>query len=248
MVAYGQTEAGFHGLSIFLEATSAKYANMKPWVVSMPSHQLQDNVSGSMSAAYEHVQNNIRFTQLPYYPPQSILTQDQAKESQHPPKMHFEIITTAVLAFAPSASAVRSLEPWLINRLTTFSPPDRPGSSPWSIINITITDPNDMTATSAICATTWTFEEPPYDIVNPCSEVPGGKWTFSMLESEGSNPSPTTNFRLRFELNKEDGMFAGEESFAVGENMSGLCSAGGVCSFKLKEELAPFVVKQARVL
>jgi hypothetical protein len=162
--------------------------------------------------------------------------------------MQIEIIIIPVLAFAPFASAVRSLEPWLINRLTTFSPPDRPGSSPWSIINITITDPNDMTAISALCATTWTFEEPPYDIVNSCSEVPGGNWTFAMLESNGPNPSPTTDFRLRFELKKEDEAFVGEESFAVGENMSGLCSAGGVCSFKLKEELAPFPVKQAPVL
>ena len=63
-----------------------------------------------------------------------------------------------------------------------------------------------------------------------------------MLESEGAYPSPTTDFRVRFELKKEDGLFAGEE------NMSGLCSAGGVCSFKLKEELAPFPVKQTRVL
>lgn len=162
--------------------------------------------------------------------------------------MHLNMITAAALALAPSAGATFSLEPWLISHLTTFSPPDRPGSSPWSIINITITDPNDMTATSAICATTWTFEKPPYGIVNPCSEVPGGEWTFAMLESEGAYPSPTTDFRVRFELKKEDGLFAGEESFVVGENMSGLCSAGGVCSFKLKEELAPFPVKQTRVL
>lgn len=161
--------------------------------------------------------------------------------------MHLRFMTTAALAIAPFASPAFSLKPWLISRLSTFSPPDRPGSSLSSVINITITDPNEFIAISAICATTWIYEKPPYGIVNPCSEVPGGEWTFAMLESEGSYPSPTTDFRLRFELKKGDERFMGIESFVVGENMSGLCSAGGVCSFRLKEETAPFPVKQVRV-
>lgn len=68
-----------------------------------------------------------------------------------------------------------------------------------------------------------------------------------MLESEGVNSSPTTNFRLRFELEKEVCQYVGTEKFVVGENMSGICGASGVCSFGLKEENTPFLVRQQRV-
>ncbi|KAL2174033.1 uncharacterized protein P884DRAFT_272786 [Thermothelomyces heterothallicus CBS 202.75] len=153
-------------------------------------------------------------------------------------------LITYLLSFAALATATLALELWLISELTTFSPPDRPGSSPHSVINATISDPNDQTPVTAFCAATSTFEEPPYGTVNACSEVPGGRWRFAMLEADDGEASPTTNFKLRFELDKDGQTLAGTASFRVGENLSGLCSAGGVCSFSLKEESTPFPVKQ----
>ncbi|KAL2129470.1 hypothetical protein VTI74DRAFT_7772 [Chaetomium olivicolor] len=162
--------------------------------------------------------------------------------------MFSAIILASLLGFSPFAAATLSLKPWEISHLGTFSPSGRPGSSPYSVINITISDPNDASVSPATCVGKWTFEEPPYGKINDCSDVPGGQWTFVMLESDGQNPSPTTDFKLRFDLKKKKKVrFVGVEKFVVGENLSGLCSASGVCSFGLKEEKTPFPVQQARV-
>ena len=68
-----------------------------------------------------------------------------------------------------------------------------------------------------------------------------------MLKSDNAeSASPTTNFKLRFDLKKANAEFVGTGKFAVGENMSGLCSASGFCSFGLKDGLAPILVEQAR--
>ncbi|KAK4236594.1 hypothetical protein C8A03DRAFT_35493 [Achaetomium macrosporum] len=157
-----------------------------------------------------------------------------------------------LLMSLPSLAAANpSLKPWEISRLSTFSPSGRPGSSPWAVVNITISDPNDASVSPAICAAQWNFSsEEPYGMVNACSEVDGGQWTFVMLEADGADgvtPSPTTNFRVRFALEKMDETWVGDAAFVIGENMSGLCSASGLCSFGLKEELAPFAVRQVRV-
>jgi hypothetical protein len=162
--------------------------------------------------------------------------------------MHLSsIISLTLSGLAPLTRADPDLKPWQISHLRTFSPPNREGSSPWSLINITIADPNGFIVNPAICATQWTFEEPPYDRVNACSDIPGGQWSFAMLKADSANPSPTTDFRVRFELKKGGEVFEGTGSFRVGENMSGLCSAGGVCSFGLKDENTPFSVSQTRV-
>ena len=160
--------------------------------------------------------------------------------------MHLNTIPV-VLGLVCLAAATPTLNPWEISHLTTFSPSGRPGSSPWSVINVTIADPNGAIVSPTFCAAKWTFEDPPYGKVNACSDIPGGQWTFEMLESDSENPSPTMDFKLRFELKKKDELFVGTESFKVGENMSGLCSASGVCSFGLKEEKTPFLVKQVQV-
>ncbi|KAK4149536.1 hypothetical protein C8A00DRAFT_46867 [Chaetomidium leptoderma] len=161
--------------------------------------------------------------------------------------MHLSTITASLLGLAAFAGAAPSLQPWEISRLSTFSPSGRPAESPWSIINVTISDPNDVALPVTFCATKWTFEKPPYGIVNNCSEVAGGQWRFVMLESEGEHSSPTTDFRLRFELQRGEETYVGTEKFVVGENLWGLCSASGVCSFGLKEEQTPFPVKQVLV-
>ncbi|KAK4119513.1 hypothetical protein N657DRAFT_650170 [Parathielavia appendiculata] len=160
--------------------------------------------------------------------------------------MYLYSIIVSLLGLTHLADAARRPKPWEITRLTTFSPTGRPGDSPWSVINITISDPNDSTVSPTICVGKWTWEELPYGKVNACSEVPGGQWAFSMLESDSENPSPTVNFRLRFELRKTDRRYMGTAKFDW-DNLSGLCSASGFCSFGLKEEKTPFPVSWYRV-
>jgi hypothetical protein len=162
--------------------------------------------------------------------------------------MYLRNTVVPLLGLASLAKATRWPKPWEITHLSTFSPSGRPGSSPYSVINITISDPNDSTVSPAICVGTWTFEELPYGKVHACSEVPGGQWTFAMLQSDSDNPSPTTEFKLRFEVQKMDQLFRGtEEEFLIGDNLTGLCSASGVCSFGLMEEKTPYRVSWYRV-
>ena len=162
--------------------------------------------------------------------------------------MYSSTLLASLLCLASLAAATPALKPWEITSLNTFSPSGRPGSSPWSVINITISDPSDTSVSPAICVGKWTFEEPPYGVLNNCSDVSGGRWTFTMLKSDNADSaSPTTDFKLRFELKKAGADFVGTGKFAVGENMSGLCSASGFCSFGLKDGLALVLVKQVRV-
>jgi hypothetical protein len=157
-------------------------------------------------------------------------------------------LLASLLCLVPITIAIPARKPWEVSQLTTFSPSGRPGSSPWSIINITISDPNDDSVSPATCVGKWTFEEPPYGVVNNCSDVPGGNWTFAMLKSDNATTaSPTTDFKVRFWLKKGKAVFVGTQKFVVGENMSGLCSASGVCGFELKAGMTPVLVKQERV-
>ncbi|KAH6843440.1 hypothetical protein B0I37DRAFT_418540 [Chaetomium sp. MPI-CAGE-AT-0009] len=161
--------------------------------------------------------------------------------------MYASNLVPFILGFAPLVLADLNLKPWQISQLRTFSPPNREGSSPWSLINITIGDPNALIVNPTSCATQWTVDDPPFEKLNACSEIPSGQWGFEMLKSDSTNPSPTTDFRVRYFLKKGDEAFEGTGSFKVGDNMQGLCSAGGVCSFELKEENTPFLVTQTRI-
>ncbi|KAJ9132952.1 hypothetical protein NKR19_g9205 [Coniochaeta hoffmannii] len=113
------------------------------------------------------------------------------------------------LAIAATIGPNDTPVPWEISSLTTFSPSGRPGSSPYSILNITITDPNTTAAgpahrgtavfppTTAVCNATFVGEAPPWGRALNCSETSYGHWSFEMLEP-AENPSATTNFDVRF--------------------------------------------------
>ncbi|KAK3315898.1 hypothetical protein B0H66DRAFT_480333 [Apodospora peruviana] len=173
-----------------------------------------------------------------------------------------------------TAAADPLLKPWEISKLTTFAPSGRPGSSTWSIINVTITDPNDYSnppplnlaaglavnksTTTADCGFKWQYDNfaSAYDHVEHCTAVSEGSWTFEMLEASNSSyPSPLTDFVLRFKRSVPRASrrvrgplsWVGDARFVVGDNMRGLCSASGVCSFGLKEENTPFYINQTRL-
>ena len=156
--------------------------------------------------------------------------------------------------------------PWEISSLRTFSPSGRPGSSPYSILNITITDPNTtaagpaprgtaiFTPTTAVCNATYVGDAPPWGQSLNCSATSYGYWAFEMLQP-AENPSATTNFDVRFThvsnvtvIGKVfTKVYVAREHFEVGKNLAGLCSASGVCSFGLKEDETPYLVNQTLV-
>ncbi|KAK3987956.1 hypothetical protein QBC44DRAFT_330192 [Cladorrhinum sp. PSN332] len=134
------------------------------------------------------------------------------------------------------------LAPLHILTLTTFAPSGRPGSYPTnSAVNISASDPNSNTVIA--CATTWpVFEDATaWNRINPCFESSGAgkdsKWTFQLLTptASGQGASPLWNFRVHFVHETEKGVYVATGKFGVDEgNLSGLCSASGVCSFVLK--------------
>lgn len=173
------------------------------------------------------------------------------------------LISVAGALIGPSDT----LAPWEVSSLSTFSPSGRPGSSPYSIVNITITDPNTILAgpsptgpaafmpSTAICNTSFVGSAPPYNQVLNCSEVQHDSWTFEMLEANTTYPSATTNFDVRFTRVNNitvvgsiySQVYVGTGHFEVGKNMAGLCGASGVCSWGLKEDERPYLVHQTRI-
>lgn len=150
-------------------------------------------------------------------------------------------------AAAPSANTnlgpIRPLlAPLQIMTLTTFAPSGRPNSFPTeSSVNISASDPNSNTVIA--CATKWpVFEDATiWNRINPCFESSGAakdsKWTFQLLTptASGNGASPLWNFRVHFVHETEKGVYVATGKFGVEDgNMSGLCSASGVCSFVLK--------------
>jgi hypothetical protein len=158
------------------------------------------------------------------------------------------------------AIAEPDLKPWEITRLSSTSPPNRPGDGPGipSRVALKIADRNgyadSASAPESTCVVEWLYLEDPFGREFNCTPVEYGEWSILMEEGDlAGNVSPTTDFRLRIMLVRGGGVgggrevFAGEAAFKVGENMRGLCSAGGMCSFSLKEEMVPFRVLQARM-
>ncbi|KAK4168441.1 hypothetical protein QBC43DRAFT_310247 [Cladorrhinum sp. PSN259] len=153
------------------------------------------------------------------------------------------LLVTAIPAPDAGPRPIRPpLEPLHILTLTTFAPSGRPDSYPTnSAVNISASDPNFNTVIT--CATTWpVFEDATiWNRINPCFEssgaAKGSKWTFQLLTptASGNGASPLWNFRLHFVHETERGVYVATGKFGVEDgNMSGLCSASGVCSFVLK--------------
>lgn len=166
------------------------------------------------------------------------------------------------------------LLPWQVTHLSTFSPSGYPANHPYSRLTVTIADPNTITLgptrfgdaafppTNTTCVVWWlAWSEDPREgpWVNTCGEIRSGKWTVEMLPPPATGEekgSPTTDFVLRFTLSEavvlgRGGVarltFEGQAAFAVGPNMSGACGGSGVCSWSLKEGVAPVLVNQTLV-
>ena len=147
--------------------------------------------------------------------------------------------------------------------LSTFSPSGRPGSSPYSTLNVTISDPNTVPAgqtptgtavfppSTGTCGVAFTGASVPWGVEQPCtSDSEYTTWTVTLNEPASGTASGTTNFVLSFKETDNvqipgsdvTKVFEGSQAFAVGDNLGGECGGSGVCYWALTS--APVAVQQ----
>lgn len=175
--------------------------------------------------------------------------------------LHLLPLQALILTLTPFTSAAPEaigpsspLSPWLITRLSTFSPSGRPGSSPWSTLNFTISDPNTILAgtaplqtftyppQSANCSAQWssTFSVSAWNRTINCTDqsFQFGYWSFEILYPETNGTvynyaSATEHFDLRIRLtdttNPANDRYFWRQSFEgrVGLEVGG--NMGGTC-------------------
>jgi len=188
------------------------------------------------------------------------------------------MIPTLILLFfflkpTLSVSIPPNLKPWLVTAVGTFAPSGRSNNPPYSVLRISIHDPNtiplaptrysDMTSfpsSNATCHVQWNSyngEDPFEKGVIPCTsseDYRAGRWNMQLLKQNvtGWGSSATRDFQVKFELEEsmilDDGIvtmnFTGTAGFAVGQELQLVCGASGVCSAGLKQERAPVEVVQ----
>ncbi|KAK4209770.1 hypothetical protein QBC37DRAFT_429907 [Rhypophila decipiens] len=169
----------------------------------------------------------------------------------------YSAVFALLLAFTAVAHD-HPLYPWEITRLVVSGAPYRSEAAcydPLATIAVEIRDPNryagvnssgsDMTQ----CITKFPYCGPPYNTRFNCTAIPYGNWTFSVSPDEGPdkaywNVGQNFTLSLRLAIWERGIWFDGQARFSTWESLRGLCSAGGACSFSLREEMAPFLVHQ----
>ncbi|RKU40165.1 hypothetical protein DL546_002593 [Coniochaeta pulveracea] len=171
------------------------------------------------------------------------------------PLLAFILVLTPFTHASPEAIGPSSpLSPWLITRLWTFTPSGRPGSSPWSTLNFTISDPNTIIAGTgpqqtftypahtANCSAQWssTLSVPAWNRTINCTQhsYEFAYWSFEILYPETNGtvydyPSASEHFDLRIRLtdttNPGNQKYFWKQSFEgrVGLEVGG--NMGGIC-------------------
>ncbi|KAK4442391.1 hypothetical protein QBC34DRAFT_363836 [Podospora aff. communis PSN243] len=118
------------------------------------------------------------------------------------------------------------------------------------------------------CIAKFPYCSPLYNQPFNCTDASHGRWSFTFFPTDERtdtafwNPGQNFTLSIRFvfsgsesESESESGsgvekgvLYTGQASFSVWENLRGLCSAGGVCSFSLREEAVPVLVRQREVV
>ncbi|KAI3335161.1 hypothetical protein F4824DRAFT_489869 [Ustulina deusta] len=179
---------------------------------------------------------------------------------------YLHALGTALPLFAPTA--LGQLSPWQVTGLQTWQPSGRPGSSPdWYVhVNITNPDPTqsvadpDVAQGKVYCQVVWRYPDVPYNQISECDivDTTGSTtwaWTVELLEADDADPSPTTNFGLRWRAastlsasaDEDVQIWTGVGQFEVAMNMQGTCAASGFCSWALKPESTPVPVEVTSV-
>ncbi|KAK0640713.1 hypothetical protein B0T16DRAFT_460871 [Cercophora newfieldiana] len=170
------------------------------------------------------------------------------------------LATTISLGLMGSAAAAQSiLQAWEITRLVSSGLPYRSEAechNPLNTIAVEIQDHNSYPGSestksnSTQCIAKFPYCAPPFHKLFNCSEASYGSWSFTFFPTNGNvdteywNPGQNFTISLRLALRGRGDWYEGQAAFSVGGNMRGLCSAGGICSFSLKEEIVPLMVNQ----
>ncbi|KAF2257141.1 hypothetical protein BU26DRAFT_513851 [Trematosphaeria pertusa] len=180
------------------------------------------------------------------------------------------LASCAPLGEAPIEERAARLQPWQLTALIAFSPSGRPGSYPWLTITANLTDPNELilgTApddnstvsvpagnTAPNCRAKWLSGENPHGRSWPCDPTGDGYWTMKIPKTEGFSANNFTAVFTRVaevlyhgsSYRKE---YTASKKFFLGSdgNLSGVCGGSGVCSWGLKEGLAPYPIQQREV-
>lgn len=156
----------------------------------------------------------------------------------------FSLPTTTPPTNNTNTTTPSDLAPWQLTTLNTHVPSGRPGNSPYTTLNFSIT--STTPASAASCSAQWIgAAEFPVGVDTPCTtsgEGGAGEWSFAITGGSGAS-----DFELKVELKTQDGgeKYVAEEKFAVGDNLSGVCGGSGVCNWGLKT--APFELVQEEV-
>lgn len=171
-------------------------------------------------------------------------------------------ITLSLVGILPWCTSA-SMPPWEITRLSVSGLPWRGEEGlhePLNTLAVEVRDPNDYANPQPLVQyiTKFPYASPPYHNAFNCTEVSYGRWEFAFFppnpprdDAEPQYWNPGQNFTLELRLlpMSSGSWFEGQASFSVsaGGNLRGLCSAGGVCSFMVKEEMLPVYVQQKEV-
>ena len=164
----------------------------------------------------------------------------------------------AITLMGSTVTSQTTLQPWEITRLSSSGLPYRSEAAchdPLNTLAVEIRDPNSYSGLTTApnmtqCIAKFPYCDPPFRKPFNCTEVSHGSWSFTFYPTQANvdtkywNPGQDFTISLRLALRERGVWFDGKASFSVGGNMRGLCSAGGICSFSLKEELAPVLVNQ----
>ncbi|KAI0966649.1 hypothetical protein F4678DRAFT_466249 [Xylaria arbuscula] len=168
---------------------------------------------------------------------------------------HLHTLGTILPLFV--STALGQLSPWQVTNLQTWQPSGRPGSSPDYYVHVNVTNP-DVADGEVYCQIVWQYPNVPYNQILDCEvddtdDSTAWAWTIELLQSTDANPSPTTNFDLRWRAAQpvsnstvdEEGVqiWTGTGQFEVAENMQGLCAASGFCTWALRPESTPVSIE-----
>ena len=179
---------------------------------------------------------------------------------------------TAAYAASSSGAAgvVDGLQPWRLTALRSGSPRHTPNTTLQASLFFTIEDTNRIRAgpgvrgtamfleSTANCTAKWLMDEGPYHRSHNCTDIEAedwNNWTFEVVETNTNSGSwPLTNFDLIItrtcNVTRGDNVYMksyeGRAHFEVGATLGGLCSAGGICGFQLKNQSSPVLIEQSR--
>lgn len=168
-------------------------------------------------------------------------------------------ITLSLVTVFPLCTSA-SMRPWELTRLSVTGLPWRGEEGlhePLNTLAVEIRDPSEYANSQPVveCITKFPYASPPYHQAFNCTELSYGWWQFAFFppkplqdnsEPQYWNPGQDFTLELRLFSMSSGSWFEGQANFSVsaGGNLRGLCSAGGVCSFMVKEEMLPVYIQQ----